>query len=110
MKIFSGNISARSRHAASHSFVYRTNDILRLLGPGIAEMRKSAHFRHFTQKVRFELKCEKRLYFHIFTKNHLLRPPPSRNIYITHAILRLLGATLLENAILMQIYIFSVKS
>ena len=63
-------------------------------------MRKSAHFQYFTQKVRFELKCKKILYFHIFTKNQLLRPP-SRNIYRTHAILTLLGATLLENAILM---------
>ena len=94
MKIFSENISARSQHATSHSFVYRTSTILRLLGPGIAEMRKSAHFQYFNQNVRFKLKCKKCFIF-ILLKNQLLRPP-SRNIYRTHAILRLLGATLLE--------------
>ena len=77
------------------SFVYRTNDILRLLGPGIAEMRKSAHFRYFTQRVRFELKCKKCFIFIFFTKNQLLRAS-SRNLYKTNAMLRLLGAVLLK--------------
>ena len=49
--------------AASHAFCYRTQRISRLLGPGNAEMRRSAHFQHFNQKVRFELKCEKMLNF-----------------------------------------------
>ena len=45
-------------------FIYRTNDILRLSDPGIAEIRKSADFPDFVPKAQFEFKIVIIVEFH----------------------------------------------
>ena len=63
-------------------FVYRTCRISRLLDPGIAEIRKSAHFLYFCSKSGFLALNQKMLNFRKipnFCIFHFLAPlPPSR--------------------------------